>query len=214
MRRIVFLSRVLRILLIGGVLVACGSRPPSATDGLASRPSLAGRSAPHRVGPPIGGSSPRPATVTPVPSEPRVPPSTSFAVTTYHNRPLPLHPDPDRPTLPAAWLIMEDQIIQAAFLSAGTYDVFPAPDALPVVRLPVGSRPVIVIGEGPINRISVTGGPPPTRFALEPEPDTPTSFRLEPVVARDAYSLHALVWFGSEPSSDASYGWRIEPFTP
>lgn len=215
-------------LLLALLLTTCGELPITETLN-----QLPVRTSTSSV---TSAASPSPSQTTVSTLSPSAPPTsdaspvstelTPFRVTTYvgHLLPTPSTPHPAF-GWPAAWLVVDGNVIEAAYGGHGTTNMLPSAtflNALLKVHLTTTVTPVVVIGAGPIESVSAIisswqndpaqqNTNDQQRLSVQPDIHNPTAFMLAPVPETKDQLLHIFVRFGPTIGGDATYLWHLSP---
>lgn len=115
---------------------------------------------------------------------------------------------------PPAWLVVSEQHVPGMYLSFGSGEYVPDVNSMPVVAVPSGAEPTVVIGAGSIMEFTPTvidwnkqQGGTYQRLVATPDGNEPTAFTLAPITAATPQRLDVFVQFQNVET--VSYGWKV-----
>jgi len=145
----------------------------------------------------------------------RAAPAPDDRITQYHGTPLPTPDDPAAwPTHPAAWLVVGDQITAGMYLNVGRAEAGADWSRLPLVTLPPGVEPSVVVGEATIRSMGVwTFDLTAANATWQPVAATrtghePAIYTLAPLIAPAPHVLQVGIDYAHRKS--LTYGWQVQ----
>ncbi len=142
-------------------------------------------------------------------------PTNADRITHYHGTPLPTPDDPVAwQAYPAAWLVVGDQITAGMYLTDGRAQGGADWSLLPLVTLPEGVEPVVVVGDAAIRSAGVwTFDLAAANATWQPVAATrtghePATYTLAPLTATVPQVLQIGVDYAE--IKGVSYGWQVQ----
>ncbi len=136
-------------------------------------------------------------------------------LTHYHGMPLPTPDDPAAwQTHPAAWLVVGDQITAGMYLNVGRAEAGADWSRLPLVMLPPGVEPSVVVGEATIRSMGVwtfdraAANATWQHVAATRTGHEPAMYTIAPLTATTPQVLQVGIDYAHRKS--LTYGWQVQ----